>query len=158
VAPIDSRAPSSSKNNKKSREQSPPRPTLLVMAGHPPSNFESLSRKLHEPLIPPLVAVIGGILFVRVLGFDPTLALLCATLSALLWLLATKLHYPRAAFLAGNTILFWLAIASASRTDNKPKPVIDTGNRGQRESGSKPLWESGSKPLECTPKLRRVNW
>ena len=87
------------------------------MAGNPPSNFESLSRKLHEPLIPPLVAVISGILFVRVLGFDPTLALLCTTLSALLW------------FLAGNTILFWLAIASASRTDNKPKPTIDTDPR-----------------------------
>jgi competence protein ComEC len=99
------------------------------MAGNPPSNFESLSRKLHEPLIPPLVAVISGILFVRVLGFDPTLALVCSTLSALLWFLATKLHHPRAAFLSGNAILFWLAIASASRTDNKPKPVIDTDSR-----------------------------
>ena len=94
------------------------------MAGSlPPSNFESLTRKLHEPLIPPLLAVISGILFVRAFGFDATTALACATATTLLWLLARHKQANIAAFLAGNAILFWLATSSASRIN--PKPVIE---------------------------------
>lgn len=90
-----------------------------------PSNFESLSRKLHEPLVPPLIAAIGGILFVRALGFDPILALLLGAVSAMLWLVARQRHLSTAAFLAGNAIVFWLATGSAARIDSKPKPVIE---------------------------------
>ncbi len=94
-----------------------------------PSNFESLSTKLHEPLIPPLIAVIGGIIFARVLGFDPTLALALAGLSALLWLLSRHRRAPLAALLAGNTVVLWFAIASASWVESKPKPAITTEPR-----------------------------
>ena len=94
-----------------------------------PSNFESISRRLHEPLIPPLIAVICGILFVRILGFDPTLALVCAAASALFWFLASHLKKPLAAFVSGNAILFWIAIASASRVEQTPKPIIDVEPR-----------------------------
>ncbi len=94
-----------------------------------PSNFESLSTKLHEPLLPPLIAVISGILFVRILGFDTTLALALASVSALLWLLARHKRAPLAALLAGNAIMLWLAVASTSVVESKPKPVMDTEAR-----------------------------
>ncbi len=94
-----------------------------------PSSFESLSTKLHEPLIPPLIAVIGGILFVRVLGFDSTLALALAALSAALWLLARHKRAPVASLLAGNAVVLWCAIASAAWVETKPKPVIETEAR-----------------------------
>ncbi len=94
-----------------------------------PSNSDSLSRKLHEPLVPPLIAIISGILFVRFLGFDPTLALACAVASGLLWFLARHLKQLIAAFVSGNAILFWIAIASASKVDHAPKPIIDVEPR-----------------------------
>ena len=94
-----------------------------------PSNFESLSTRLHEPLIPPLVAVIGGILFVRVLGFDTTLAFVLGALSALLWLLARHKRTLYAALLSGNAVVFWAAVASTSYVESKPKPVIETERR-----------------------------
>jgi competence protein ComEC len=100
------------------------------MAGSPsPSHFESLSSKLYAPLIPPLLSVISGILFVRFLSFSPIPALLGAALSLLLWLLARHRHFPWAALIAGNAILFWLAAASSARHFNKPHPQIDAAPR-----------------------------
>jgi competence protein ComEC len=100
------------------------------MAGSPPpSSFESLSRKLHEPLIPPLLAVISGILFVRFLGLDSNVALLCATASALLWLLARYRSLPRASFLAGNFAMLWVASYSAALSEEKPKPFLEAEPR-----------------------------
>jgi len=100
------------------------------MDGSPkPSNFESLSRKLHEPLIPPLIAVISGILFARGLGFDPAVAMCCAVASGLLWIVARRKKLAGACFVAGNAIVFWLAVASAARTEQKPTPVIEAAPR-----------------------------
>jgi len=100
------------------------------MAGSPsPSGFESLSRKLYEPLIPPLLAVIGGILFAWALRFEHTAPLFCAALSAALWLASRKLRFLSASFLAGNATMFWLATASASYANQKPVPVLDANPR-----------------------------
>jgi competence protein ComEC len=100
------------------------------MAGFPsPSSFESFSRKLHEPLVPTLVGVIGGILFAQALGFEPTVAILCAAACALLWLIAWRKHLAVASFIAGNMVMFWLAVASAAHAGAKPKPRIEMAPR-----------------------------
>ncbi len=94
-----------------------------------PSGFESISRKLYAPLVPPLLAVLSGILFVNWLGFAPVPALALAALSFLLWLLARQRQLGVAAIVAGNAVCFWLGAASASRYSEIPRPQIDSAPR-----------------------------
>ena len=90
---------------------------------------ESLSQTLHEPLLPPLGAVISGLLFYRALGYELSLALLLATTFFLLFLLNRILRFRWAAFLSGNLVLFWLAVASSAWHYDRPKPFIDASPR-----------------------------
>lgn len=94
-----------------------------------PSSFESISRKLHEPLLPPLLAVISGILFVHFLSPSWQIALLAATLTFGLWYFARTRNLPRATLLAGNAAMFWLAVASASYATELPPPYLDAEPR-----------------------------
>ena len=75
--------------------------------------------------MPPLGAVISGLLFYRALGYELSLALLLATTFFLLFLLNRILRFRWAAFLSGNLVLFWLAVASSAWHYDRPKPFID---------------------------------
>ncbi|WP_031498437.1 ComEC/Rec2 family competence protein [Bryobacter aggregatus] len=90
---------------------------------------DSLSKRLHEPLVPPLCAVISGIVFARLLGFEVWLGPLLALASLALWFLSRHVHAKLAAFLSGNAVLFWIAVSSTAAAQSKPTPILETEPR-----------------------------
>lgn len=94
-----------------------------------PSSFESISRTLYAPLLPPLGAVISGVLFASWLEPDLTTGLAAAAASGALWLLGRRQRLPWACFLAGNALLFWLSATNTQWQAPGPKPTIDAAPR-----------------------------
>lgn len=73
----------------------------------------------------PLLACIGGISFTRLLGFEPAWALAAVAVSLLLYLLARRSNAPWARLVAGNAVMFWLAVASAAYQGQPAPPPLD---------------------------------
>lgn len=94
-----------------------------------PSSFESISRKLYAPLLLPLGAVIGGVLFANWLEPDLITGLTATAASGGLWLFSRRQRLPWACLAAGNSCLFWLAVSNALWQSPGPKPTIDAAPR-----------------------------
>lgn len=93
------------------------------------SRQESNSINLTEPLIPPLLGIISGILFSTALGVDWRIALLCALGSALLWLFGIRRRTKVAYWLAGAAVFFWLASARTQYLQSDPAPRLEVDSR-----------------------------
>lgn len=73
----------------------------------------------------PLLACIGGISFTRLLGFNAWPALGFACVSLLLFLVARRKAAPWGRLLAGNAVVFWMAVASAAWQGRPEVPALE---------------------------------
>lgn len=89
----------------------------------------SASKALAEPLIPPLLGIISGILFANILSPDWRIALACAAASSALWLLAMRKRSRLAHWVAGAAVFFWLASARTQCIQSDPVPRLDVDPR-----------------------------
>lgn len=99
------------------------------MTANTTSSAITLSHTLYEPLLPPLVAVISGLLFYKALGYELVPASLLALLFVALFALGRILSFRWVSFVSGNLVMFWLAVASSSYQYDRPKPLIEAEPR-----------------------------
>ncbi len=95
------------------------------------SNSKTLNARkaLTEPLIPPLLGIISGILFANALGVAWRVALLGAAGSFGLFLWARMRGSRYAHWVAGAAVFFWLAAARTQFLQSDPAPLLDADPR-----------------------------